>query len=164
MPRLYLLRHAKARWAEPGQRDFDRSLDASGVADAGRLGTYLRENGRRPARIAASSSQRTRETVAALGDLIPAEDVAFLDSLYEATAVQALDIAHGQAGDGDLMIVGHNPVMEDLATALVGSDAAALKAGFPTCGLAVIAFDGALSAAEPGTGTLELFWTPAGVK
>ncbi|MGQ2907275.1 MAG: SixA phosphatase family protein [Aliihoeflea sp.] len=164
MPRLYLLRHAKARWAEPGQRDFDRSLDPSGVADARRLGAYLQENESRPERIAASSSTRTRETVAALGDLFAKGDVAYLDSLYEATAVQALDIVRKQAGDGDLMIVGHNPVMEDLATALVGSDAAALKSGFPTCGLAVILFDVALSAAEPGTGTLELFWTPAGVK
>ncbi|MCO6385721.1 histidine phosphatase family protein [Aliihoeflea sp. 40Bstr573] len=164
MPRLYLLRHAKARWAEPGQRDFDRSLDASGVADAKKLGAYLRENERRPERIAASSSSRTRETVAALGDLTPEGKITYLDSLYEATAVQALDILHEQAGAGDLMVVGHNPVMEDLASALVGKDAKALRAGFPTCGLAVIAFDGALSAAQPGTGRLELFWTPSGVK
>ena len=164
MPRLYLLRHAKARWAEPGQRDFDRSLDPSGVADAGRLGAYLRQHDRRPERIAASSSARTRETVAALGDVVPDGNVAYLDALYEATAVQALDIVHDQAGGADLMIVGHNPVMEDLALALLGKEATALRAGFPTCGLAVIAFEGALSETAPQTGRLELFWTPSGVK
>ncbi len=34
MNRLFLLRHAKAGWALPGVRDFDRPLDASGIADA----------------------------------------------------------------------------------------------------------------------------------
>lgn len=164
MPRLYLLRHAKARWAEPGQRDFDRSLDASGIADAARLGAYLHSKHLRPGRIAASSSRRTRETVGALDGVAANDRVVYLDSLYEATGAQALEIVRSEAGKGDLMIVGHNPVMEDLAVALVGDGADALRAGFPTCGLAIIAFDDALSAIEPGTGTLELFWTPSGVK
>lgn len=164
MLRLYLLRHAKARWAEPGQRDFDRSLDATGIADAERLGAYLKEHGLKPARIAASSSRRTRETVAALDGIVPDDRIAYLDTLYDATAVQALEIVRAEADGGDLMIVGHNPVMEDLAAALVGEDTDALQAGFPTCGLAVITFDAALSSIEPDAGILELFWTPAGVK
>ncbi|TIV15839.1 MAG: histidine phosphatase family protein, partial [Mesorhizobium sp.] len=38
MSRLYLLRHAKAGWALPGVRDFDRPLDESGKADAEAMG------------------------------------------------------------------------------------------------------------------------------
>ncbi|RUX92559.1 histidine phosphatase family protein, partial [Mesorhizobium sp. M7A.F.Ca.CA.004.04.1.1] len=38
MSRLYLLRHAKAGWALPGMRDFDRPLDASGRSDAEMMG------------------------------------------------------------------------------------------------------------------------------
>src|SRR5438445_2481303 len=43
--RLYLLRHAKAGWALPGMRDFDRPLDASGRADAEIMGTAMRSRG-----------------------------------------------------------------------------------------------------------------------
>ena len=32
--RIYLLRHAKSGWAEPGARDFDRSLSDAGFAEA----------------------------------------------------------------------------------------------------------------------------------
>ncbi|RUZ11954.1 histidine phosphatase family protein, partial [Mesorhizobium sp. M7A.F.Ca.US.007.01.2.1] len=42
MSRLYLLRHAKAGWALPGMRDFDRPLDASGRADAEMMGAAMR--------------------------------------------------------------------------------------------------------------------------
>ncbi|TIX99998.1 MAG: histidine phosphatase family protein, partial [Mesorhizobium sp.] len=42
MSKLYLLRHAKAGWALPGMRDFDRPLDASGIADAETMGAAMR--------------------------------------------------------------------------------------------------------------------------
>lgn len=164
MPRLYLLRHAKAGWARPGQRDFDRELEPSGMEDAARLGRQLKALGMQPARIVSSSSMRTRQTVEALS--LDGVTTDYLDALYEATPVQALEIIHAHGADGDLMIVGHNPVMEDLATALV-RDAASrpeLQAGFPTCGLAIIAFDEPLGRIETGTGSLERFMRPSHLK
>lgn len=164
MPRLYLLRHAKAGWARPGQRDFDRPLEPVGIEDAKRLGAKLREKGWLPDRIVSSSSVRTRQTVdaLALGGLTPS----YLDTLYEATPVQTLEIIRAQDSDSDLMVVGHNPVMEDLATALVNdaSHHPELHAGFPTCGLAVIAFNEPLDQIEPATGALELFLRPSDMK
>ncbi|MCO6390640.1 histidine phosphatase family protein [Aliihoeflea aestuarii] len=164
MPRLYLLRHAKAGWACPGQRDFDRPLEGIGIDDATRLGSELRSRKSLPGKVVSSSSVRTRQTVEALtlGNLT----VEYLDALYEATPVQTLEIIQAQKTDSDLMIVGHNPVMEDLATALVKNAGShpELQGGFPTCGLAIIAFEEPLERIEPGSGTLELFLRPSDTK
>ena len=45
MKRLYLLRHAKAEPAEPGQDDHARALTVRGMHDAGAMARYLRKNG-----------------------------------------------------------------------------------------------------------------------
>ena len=42
MSRLFLLRHAKAGWAEPGMRDFDRPLEPLGRTDADAIGAAMR--------------------------------------------------------------------------------------------------------------------------
>ena len=64
-----------------------------------------------------------------------------------------------------LLVVGHNPMIEDVAIACAtkGDDAerAALASGFPTSALAVIQFSGPLAEAAPGAGSLTTFLTPA---
>src|SRR5690606_31180481 len=64
-----------------------------------------------------------------------------------------------------LLVIGHNPSIQDLALLLAGSgdaDAMArLSRGMVTAGLAVLAFDGKLSGARPGGGRLEAFIAPA---
>ena len=65
---------------------------------------------------------------------------------------------------GSLMLVGHNPMIEDVACALAGAgDPAALRrlqGGVPVAALAVIAFDGDFAAAKPSSGRLLAFLTP----
>ena len=69
------------------------------------------------------------------------------------------------AGLGALLVIGHNPMTEDLAMAVSGDgDETAcgmLNHGFPTSGLAVVRFNGNLADAAPGTGYLEAFLTLA---
>ena len=64
-----------------------------------------------------------------------------------------------------MLVVGHNPMMEDLAMALSGDGdekaRSALVAGFPASALAVIRFANDLSQTAPGKGYLEAFFTPA---
>jgi phosphohistidine phosphatase len=141
--RLFLLRHAKAGWALPGVRDFDRPLDASGHADAEAAGAEMRSRGYVP----------------------DTGRVVFSDKLYSEDAAGYLALIHENAKSGSVLVIGHNPMMEDLATAISGdgdpSARATLSSGFPTSGLAVIAFPGSLKHASPGNGYLEAFHTPA---
>ncbi|MCV3208485.1 histidine phosphatase family protein [Mesorhizobium sp. YC-39] len=170
MSRLYLLRHAKAGWALPGVRDFDRPLDASGVADAEMMGTLMRVRNYVPDLTLCSNAKRARQTLEGLAGHTDTGRVLFFDSLYSEDAAFYLAAIRDNGGPGSggpdsLLVIGHNPMTEDLALALSGDgDEAArglLNYGFPTSGLAVVRFPGILANAAQGAGYLEAFMTPA---
>jgi phosphohistidine phosphatase len=162
--RLYLLRHAKAGWAQPGMRDFDRPLDETGIADAEATGLAMRANAFVPDLTLCSNAARARQTLNAIAAHADTGRVTFLDTLYTEDATGYLSIIR-QHGNDSLLVIGHNPMMEDLAMAIApNGEAQALNAmqfGFPTSGLAVIRFQTRLSEAETGEGYLEAFLTPA---
>lgn len=164
MNRLYLLRHARAQWAEPGARDYDRPLAPSGHDDAVRLGAMMAAVGQRPDTVLCSGAKRARQTWAAAAQHLMVDDVRFIDDLYNSDANGYLEIARQSDSGRSLLLVGHNPMMEDLAMALSQSgDAGAMAAvahGFPTCGLAVLRFSTPLSRIRPDDGYLEAFITP----
>lgn len=164
MNRLYLLRHAKARWAEPGSSDYERPLALSGNADAERLGLTMAATGLTPETVLCSGARRARETWAAVARHLPVADVRFSDDLYSSDAGGYLDLVRQAGASRAILVIGHNPMMEDLATALsrAGEEAAmaAVAHGFPTCGLAVLRFSRPLSRIEPEDGYLEAFLTP----
>ncbi|MBK8458757.1 MAG: histidine phosphatase family protein [Phyllobacteriaceae bacterium] len=164
---LYLLRHAKAQMALPGQRDFDRPLAEIGVEQSVDLGGRMDEAGYRPALVLCSPALRTRQTLDGVRRslAIADEDTRFKADLFggDATSYLGEIRAHGDAGA--LMIVGHNPMIEDVACALAGKngDPAALHrlmGGVPVAALAVIAFDDGFASAAPGSGRLLAFLTP----
>ena len=62
MKRLYILRHAKAAPADPGQDDHARALTVRGLADAEAMAHHLRKNGAKPDRVLVSTSARTVQT------------------------------------------------------------------------------------------------------
>lgn len=164
MTRLYLLRHAKARWAEPGARDYDRALEPAGRADAEAVAASMLLAGHIPDRVLCSGAKRARETWEAASRHLAVTDLRYLDGLYSSDAAGYLEIIREAAGAGSALVVGHNPMMEDLAMALSrGGETAALAAvsgGFPTCGLAVIRFSTPLAGIAPEDGYLEEFLAP----
>lgn len=164
MARLLLLRHAKAGWAEPGMRDFDRPLDKTGIEDAAAIGVAMGARDFRPDLVICSGARRARQTLDAIADQIDLGRVLHTDSLYSSDASGYVDIIREAPLAETLLLVGHNPMMEDVAFALAGDGDDAAKgwmaAGFPTSGLAVIRFPGPLADAAPGKGYLELFLTP----
>jgi phosphohistidine phosphatase len=166
MTRLYLLRHARAGWAAPGMRDFDRPLDEAGIADAIGAGLMMRGNGYVPELVICSNARRARETLDGVVRNLETGRALFTDGLYSTDAAGYVTIVSEAPETGSILLIGHNPMMEDVALALAGDgeEAAndAMLAGFPTSGLAVIRFDGPLSAVAPGKGYLEAFVTPAG--
>ena len=167
MKRLLLLRHARAA-PGGGQDDFDRALTSSGGADAGRMGDYLVSQGLTPDIVVFSGARRTRETaeivIGRLGRAVEAQEE---NAVYEATRHLILALLR-QIPDNvsSVLLVGHNPGMSEVANLLVGKgDKQArqrLSAKYPTCGLAVIEFDGSSwTNLAAHAARLETFVTPA---
>jgi phosphohistidine phosphatase len=150
MRRLMLLRHAKTETDAPSGRDQDRRLDDRGLRDAAEIGGWISRNPPFPDCVLVSPAVRARQTWdiawAAMKGIVPQPAVEQVEELYGADSVQLL-AAIRMASVGDprqLMLVGHNPGMHEVALALAGSgDAAARKAladNLPTSGLAVLDF------------------------
>lgn len=168
MSQVFLLRHAKALWPTPGQKDFDRTLDVTGVEAAKTVGGELGRSGLKPEIVVCSPAIRARQTFEYLA-MQPPFALEFNDRLYSGgpdaylLAIRMAGLEHERARS--VMLVGHNPMMEELAIALIAkADAPAhpdLVSGFPTAGLAVISFDAALADIRPGSGTLQAFFSPA---
>lgn len=166
MKTLTLLRHAKSGLDDPRSRDFDRTLNAKGKRAATQVGAYLQREGIGFEHVVASPAVRVVETVSAVetgytSTLAPTWD----RRIYLASAVTLLDLVQGtDAGVDRLLLVGHNPGLEDLAMWLVptSDDPArtALAAKYPTATLAELSFAGDWSDLAPGTATLTRFVRP----
>jgi len=162
------LRHARAAWAEPGMRDFDRPLDMSGRVDADAMGAVLAVSGMVPDLVICSGAKRARDTWEAVAKhLHPTCQAIFTDELYVTDATGYLNLVRDHGDSKALMLVGHNPMIEDVCFAIApDGDAAAKDAragGFPACGLALIDMRGPLAGAAPGAGFLEAFHYPSEV-
>lgn len=141
MKRVFLLRHAKAAPAEPGQDDSDRPLANRGVADAGRMARYLAKRGYAPGLVLVSPAARTVQTAELALDGAP---VKTLNALYLAPLMRLLGIVRDTPSSvKSLMLIGHNPGLEELATLLSARapSRATWEEKFPTCALAVLDFD-----------------------
>ncbi|RWX34843.1 SixA phosphatase family protein [Rhizobium leguminosarum] len=141
--RIYLLRHAEAGWAESGQRDFDRPLNEKGFGDAEIIADKAADKGYRPDLLISSTALRCRDTADAVYRATGLTlEVRYVDALYNATVDTYLEIIDAQ-DESAVMLVGHNPTMEQTLEALIGHEAmaSALPGGFPTAGLAVVDYD-----------------------
>lgn len=163
MSLLLLLRHAKSGWATPGVRDFDRMLDDTGRSEAATMGQEMARRGLRPDFVLCSPSARTRQTLQMLGDLGGPRTL-YPERLYSENAAAYLEEIRSAANAANMLVVGHNPMMEDVATLLTGGGdkqaRQALAAGFPTAALAIIRFEAPLASVAPGAGRLEAFLRP----
>ena len=136
MKTLLILRHAKSDWDQPGVGDHDRTLSPRGKRDAPRVGQWLRDEHLVPDLIISSSAKRARKTAKLVADTSGYEgEIRLEGELYMAGAEAYLD-ALREAPDACqcVMVVGHNPGLEELLETLTG-EAEAL----PTAALAQIA-------------------------
>jgi len=149
MKRLFLLRHAKAQPADGGTEDFDRTLMLSGMQDAAAMAHHLRKSDHKINLILCSSSARTIQTAELVLHELKAE-IEYRDNLYLADPAKIMAAVRGApANVASLMVVGHNPGLEDCATMLARepvrrkerSRYEQLEEKFPTCALAILDFD-----------------------
>jgi phosphohistidine phosphatase len=161
--RLVLVRHAHAA---AGPDDHERPLDARGRREAAWLSEVVSRLAEPPSLALCSTARRTRETLEALlPGLRPAPRTSLERGLYSATAEQLLERVRLAGHEPRVLLVGHNPAIGELASALAGRgtrDAVArLREKFPPGALAVLAFSLARwSELEPGAGRLEEFTVP----
>jgi phosphohistidine phosphatase len=150
MRRLMLLRHAKTENDAPSGRDQDRRLDDRGRTDAAEIGGWIAQHPPFPELVLVSPAVRAHQTWEIawnlMKDAVPQPRVEFLPELYGADPSQLLQTIHAASASDPqrLMVVGHNPGIQELALALAGSgDAAGRKAladNLPTSGLVIFDF------------------------
>ena len=120
MKTLLILRHAKSSWNYPELSDYDRPLNGRGKRDAPRMGKHLRQEGLIPDRILTSSAKRARKTANKVAKTCGyTGKVKKLDAFYDTVpgvyfeTLQALPNKYQR-----VMVVGHNPTMEQLVSHL----------------------------------------------
>lgn len=135
MKTLLLLRHAKSSWDDESVPDHDRPLNRRGKKSAPMMGRLILKEGLTPERIYSSTAVRARKTAEAVARTCRVRDrLELVENLYLAPAGTLLAEAQSRTPEPveRVLLVGHNPGMEDLVEALSGH-----RERFPTAALAV---------------------------
>ena len=115
-----------------------------------------------PDHVLCSPALRARETLDGLAeglDALPPAD--FDDALYLADSLSVLHHLCAVPAETEcLLLIGHNPGLEELVRGLAGAASAAVEAGLPAAGLAIFQVSGAWSALSPASARLTAFITP----
>ena len=136
MKTLLILRHAKSSWANSRLADHDRPLDSRGKGDAPKMGRLLGREDLVPDLIISSSAERALRTAefAAIAAGYDAE-IQVTRDFYHAGPEGYIEVLQGvKDGHDRVMVVGHNPGMEELVEQLGGH-----YQRMPTAALAQIA-------------------------
>jgi phosphohistidine phosphatase len=162
--RLYLLRHAKSNWGDPSLADEERPLAPRGRKAAARMARHLRQEGIRPDLVLCSTALRATETLKAIERALEDTPTRAEKGLYGASAETLLARVRQVPDDvGSVMLIGHNPGLEDLATLLAsgGPELPRLREKYPTCALATLDVgEEAWSLLQPGEAELVGLVTP----
>lgn len=143
MKKLTLLRHAKSSWDDPVERDFDRPLNDKGKRAAAMMGRFVRSKALSFDQVLASPAVRVIET---LENFEEASGLALEPTwdrkIYLASSATLLDVLRGANRDADhILMVGHNPGLEDLIFDLIPDDGTSpardeVETKYPTAALA----------------------------
>lgn len=145
MKTLGLFRHAKSDWHDPRARDFDRPLNPRGRAGAAVMGRHIAGDARGWDRVIASPAIRCAETIEIAAQAAQRPIAINWDRrIYLASSATLADLLREQDGDpAAILMVGHNPGLEDLIFDLVPDDGSSplrdvVEGKFPTAAYAVL--------------------------
>jgi phosphohistidine phosphatase len=150
---LYLLRHAKSDWSDPSLTDHDRPLNKRGKRARHAVADHVA--GMHVDLVVCSTARRARATAKPVVEALGCR-VDYDGSVYGAGADGLLDVVHALDDALDsVMLVGHNPSMEELTDLLCGASPAYPTAALGTVELAVDRWVDVVA----DTGTLAGFFT-----
>lgn len=135
---LTIFRHAKAAHAEDYPVDFERPLTARGHKDAHMISQLLSRLEPPVDWILSSPAQRTRETASAVVKALNFKrGVIWQEAIYEANADNLLTLLSQIPTEMEhVLIIGHNPGMEELVSGLTAGSPTRLSLTMPTAGVA----------------------------
>lgn len=139
---LQLLRHAKSDWSADDGADLDRPLSERGRRAAHAMGKWLSGNDIIPDIIYTSPARRARQTLALIGEQVAQPRIEVSEALYHADLTGLLRfLGQVPVEFAQVMLVGHNPGLEELLIYLVAGQAEHDARGklFPTGAFAHIA-------------------------
>ena len=159
MKALLVVRHAKSSWDDPARDDHERPLNKRGRRDGPRMGALLREYGLIPDVVISSDAVRARLTAEAMAEAARYTGEVLLDQrIYLASPADILSLLRTVRESADtVMIVGHNPGLEELVEQLTGE-----RPDLPTAALAqiVLPIDQWRDLKPSTRGTLMGHWRP----
>jgi phosphohistidine phosphatase len=165
--RLFVLRHAKSSWDDPGLDDHERPLAPRGQRACAVMADHIQTSAIAPEVVLCSSARRARET---LEGVAPPGEPVIEHELYEASAEDLIDRLRRLPDDvSSVMVIGHNPALETLVLRLSRRDdadpsvRAAVERKFPTGALATLTFECGWSELGPERARITAFVTPKGL-
>lgn len=156
---VLIMRHGKSRWDEPNVADHDRRLTGRGKEDARRMGEELRARDLVPDAIVSSTARRARSTARRVRRASGSEGRVRLHAGLYFEGLEPFVEVLATLGPAvrRVLLVGHNPTVEELVFHLTGEVVA-----MPTATLAGVelAIDDWSEVDETTAGTLRLLVTP----
>ncbi|TVQ09171.1 MAG: hypothetical protein EA361_15665 [Bacteroidetes bacterium] len=140
MKTLYLVRHGKSSWEDMSHQDYERPLLEKGIRRTRKVALFLKEKNVKPDLIISSHAQRAFETAGIIAEKInyPVDKIHIERSLYF-SGPEAMESLIAGLDDNlkEVMLVGHNPDMTNLANVFLVDKTDYL----PTTGVVCIRFD-----------------------
>ncbi len=116
-----MMRHAKSAWDDPTLIDHDRPLNRRGRAAAPRMARILATQAPLPQFVLCSTAVRTRQTWDLVAPVLPMIPVEYRDTLYHAATTTLFTELRTVSDEiTSLLIIGHNPGLEDWLAELTG--------------------------------------------
>ena len=140
MKNLFITRHAKSSWNNPGLADIDRPLNERGKKAAPFMGKLIVDKGEKPELLISSPANRALSTARAFGEVmgLVENDIIVNRAIYGAGAQQLLELVQNQDDlHKSIMLFGHNPTFTSFVNMLTGSNIMNVV----TCGVVRINFE-----------------------
>lgn len=136
MKTLLLLRHAKSGWKDANQLDFERPLNERGHGAAPLIGSYMRKQNLQPDLVLCSPALRAKQTAFLVAQAASfTADLRYDQRIYEAPAARLVEvISQVEDAANKVLLVGHNPGLEDLLENLTNEE----HQHIPTAALALL--------------------------